>query len=83
MGMDVLKWIRGRPEWDPMVVVILTSSQQGDDVRAACALRANSYLVKPSNPEELTNLVDLVKRYWLTLNQPTATGDVWRAGPGR
>lgn len=73
MGMDVLKWIREQPEMDTMVVIMLTSSQQGTDIRRACSLGANSYLVKPSSPAGLTEIVDLVKRYWLNLNQPTAS----------
>ena len=73
MGMDVLKWIRERPALDTMVVIILTSSQQRSDIEKACALGANSFLVKPSNPAGLEEIVDLVKRYWLQLNQPTAT----------
>jgi CheY-like chemotaxis protein len=73
MGMDVLKWIRDRPALDPIVVIMLTSSQQQSDIRQACALGANSYLVKPSNPLALDEVVDLVKRYWLKLNHPTAT----------
>jgi len=72
MGMDVLKWIRDQSELDTMVVIMLTSSQQRSDIRGACALGANSYLVKPSNPLDLAQIVDLVKRYWLQLNQPTA-----------
>lgn len=74
MGMDVLKWIRERPEFDMLVVVVLTSSQQRSDIAAACSLGANSYLVKPSNPLELGEMMELVKRYWLQFNQPTATG---------
>jgi CheY-like chemotaxis protein len=73
MGMDVLKWIREQPALDTMVVIMLTSSQQRSDIQRACALGANSYLVKPSNPAGLEGIVDLVKRYWLQLNQPTAT----------
>jgi len=73
MGMDVLKWIRDQPELDTMVVIMLTASQQRTDIRRACSLGANSYLVKPSDPAGLSQLVDLVKRYWLDLNQPTAT----------
>jgi DNA-binding response OmpR family regulator len=73
MGMDVLKWIRERPDFDTMVVIVLTSSQQRSDIETACSLGANSYLVKPSNPLELDEIVNLVKRYWLGLNQPTAT----------
>ncbi len=73
MGMDVLKWIRDQPALDTMVVIMLTSSQQRSDILRACALGANSYLVKPANPAGLEEIVDLVKRYWLRLNQPTAT----------
>lgn len=72
MGMDVLQWIRDRPELDTMVVIMLTSSQQRTDIRQACSLGVNSYLVKPSNPAGLREIVELVKRYWLQLNQPTA-----------
>ena len=73
MGMDVLKWIREQPAFDLMVVIMLTSSQQRSDINRACALGSNSYLVKPSNPLALAEIVDLLKRYWLQLNQPTAT----------
>ena len=72
LGMEVLKWIREQPGFDMMVVIMLTSSQQRSDISKACSLGANSYLVKPPNPLHLTELVDLVKRYWLQLNQPTA-----------
>ena len=73
MGMDVLKWIRDQAALDTMVVIMLTSSQQRSDIEKACALGANSYVVKPSNPLGLEEVVDLVKRYWLKLNHPTAT----------
>jgi len=73
MGIDVLKWIRDQPALDTMVVIVLTSSQQRSDIHLACSLGANSYLVKPSSPLDLNEMMELVKRYWLQLNQPTAT----------
>ena len=73
MGMDVLKWIREQTALDTMVVIMLTSSQQRSDIQTACALGANSYLVKPSNPRDLDEIVELVKSYWLKFNHPTAT----------
>lgn len=76
MGMDVLEWIRARPALDTTVVIVLTSSQQRSDIQRACSLGANSYLVKPSNPLGLEEIVELVKRYWLRLNHPTATTTV-------
>lgn len=72
LGLDVLEWIREKPEFDMMVVIVLTSSLQRADIRRAWTLRANSYLVKPANPLHLTEMMELVKRFWLKLNQPTA-----------
>src|SRR5882724_11196821 len=43
MGLDVLKWIRQRPELSP-VVIILSSSQQNADISTAYRLGANAYL---------------------------------------
>ena len=73
MGHDVLKWIRERPEFDMTIVIMLTSSQQSADIELAYARGANSYLVKPSNPHDLIELMAVTKRYWLDFNQPTAT----------
>jgi two-component system response regulator len=73
MGMDVLKWIRAQSALKEVIVIILTSSQQTSDIHLACMLGANSYLVKPTKAGELNEMVDLIKRYWLKLNQPSAT----------
>ena len=78
MGMDVLKWIRAQPQFDMTVVIILTSSQQRSDVQSAYSLHANSYLVKPTSPIDLTDMMGSLKNYWLQLNQPTAIA-VWRS----
>jgi len=69
MGLDVLKWIREQPELDTLVVLIFTSSKLPPDISRAYSLGANSYLVKPSDPQELTQTVKLIKQYWLDLNQ--------------
>jgi DNA-binding response OmpR family regulator len=82
MGMDVLKWIRDQSELDTMVVIMLSSSQQRSDIETACSLGANSFLVKPSNPLGLGEIVEAVKRYWLKLNHPTATIVAAMAGAG-
>ncbi len=78
MGMDVLKWIREQPQFDMIVVIILTSSQQRSDVQSAYSLHANSYLVKPTSPMDLIEMMESLKNYWLQLNQPTAIA-VWKS----
>ena len=47
MGLEVLKWIRGRPRFDSTLVVVLTSSADPHDVDECYRLHANAYLVKP------------------------------------
>lgn len=72
MGMDVLKWIREQPRFCTIVVLILSSSSQEADMVKCYQLGANAYLVKPSAPKKLFQLVETLKSFWFTLNQPTA-----------
>jgi CheY-like chemotaxis protein len=46
-GFDVLRWIRSRPQYRRLCVVMLTSSDEIRDVNLAYQLGANSFLVKP------------------------------------
>lgn len=71
-GLEVLEWIRRQTKFQTTIVVVLTSSKLSTDIQAAYRLGANSYLVKPSDPHELPATMDLIKRYWLQLNQPTS-----------
>ena len=68
-GFDVLHWLRRQPGLKRLLVAILTSSDQPEDINRAYDLGANSYLLKPHNSTQLSELVALVKRYWLDLNQ--------------
>lgn len=74
-GFEVLRWIRARPEFVSIAVVVLTSSDHPSDIRESYASGANSYLSKPSNPEDLTELIRDVVNYWLRQNvaAPTAS----------
>jgi CheY-like chemotaxis protein len=64
MGLDVLKWIRQRREFDAMLVVVLTSSQQDSDLTATYRLGGNSYLIKPPSREKILELVKSLGEYW-------------------
>lgn len=52
-GLEVLRWIRSRPEFDHIAVIMLTSSNQDRDLRDAHTLQANGYLLKPANADHL------------------------------
>lgn len=69
-GLEVLEWIRGTGAYKRLPVIMLTSSSQPDDIRRAYDLGANSYLVKPSNLQQLALMAAALKEYWIDLNQP-------------
>lgn len=67
-GLEVLKEIKQTDELRGIPVVILTSSQAGNDVKMACDYHANSYVVKPLEFGKFTDLVRDLGSYWLGWN---------------
>ena len=63
-GFDVLRWLRQRPAFQGLEVVIFTSSEEPRDVNRAFGLGANAYLVKPHSIDELNALVGRFKKSW-------------------
>lgn len=68
-GLEVLAWIRGQPELENLVVVVLTSSNEPSDLKQAYRLGANSYVVKPPTSAQLLELAKAFKWYWLEFNR--------------
>jgi len=64
-GFGVLKWLRAQPGLCQLPVLVLSSSQEPNDVDLAHELGANGYTVKPSNPAEMRGLVECIEVYWL------------------
>jgi len=75
-GLEVLEWMRAQPALRFLPVVMLTSSEQEADIEAAYRLGAASFLVKPSNPDALCELLRTIDAYWLRSNRlPVETLD--------
>ena len=68
-GFDVLTWIRQQPLLKRLPVVILTSSEQMQDVNRAYDLGANTYLLKPVEFDSLKEMVKTLDLYWLLWSQ--------------
>jgi CheY-like chemotaxis protein len=68
-GLEVLQWIRARAPDPAVPVVVLTSSASDLDMREAYRFGANSYLIKPSHPEDLPEVVRVIKLYWFDFNR--------------
>jgi CheY-like chemotaxis protein len=68
-GLEVLQWVRGQTALRRLPVVVLTSSNQSQDVNRAYDLGANSYLVKPVEFDDLRDMLGKVNIYWIDLNK--------------
>jgi CheY-like chemotaxis protein len=60
-GHEILAWIREQKEFEPMVVVVLTSSNEPSDITKSYQLGANSFLVKPPTVEKLRAVLKAFK----------------------
>jgi two-component system response regulator len=67
-GLEVLRRVKADPRTRHIPVVMLTSSAEERDVSASYGIGANSYIVKPVNFDEFTEVVRQLSFYWATLN---------------
>ena len=63
-GLEVLGWLRERPELRQLPVVILTSSREKADMDRARALGIGDYFVKPVSFPELVEVVRAIAGLW-------------------
>lgn len=67
-GLDVLRRLRADERTRLLPVVILTSSDEEQDVMDSYELGANSYVRKPVDFEQFVEAVRTLGLYWLVLN---------------
>jgi len=68
-GFEVLRFLRSQEATQHVPVVVLTSSNQPEDIQRAYADGANSYLVKPVGRDHLIGMVRALEIYWMNLNE--------------
>jgi CheY-like chemotaxis protein len=69
-GFFLLNFIKKHPALSIIPVVMLSSSQDLDDIRQAYLLGASSYFTKPAATEGLTALVSNIHQYWSQCQVP-------------
>lgn len=61
-GLEVLRWIRQQSELNPLAIVMLSSSEHPDDIRAAADGGAQCYLAKYPQPAVLKRVIEEAER---------------------
>jgi len=68
-GIEVLRQIRGDDRTKTLPIVVLTSSREECDLVESYKLGVNSFIVKPVDFDQFTEVVRQLGYYWLLLNQ--------------
>ena len=68
-GLEVLKRIKTHPKAKLIPVVVLTSSREDRDMLISYNLGVNSYIQKPVDFHQFTEVVNQIDLYWLLLNK--------------
>jgi two-component system response regulator len=68
-GLEVLRAMRADPRTRLLPVVILTLSNEEQDIVEAYRLGVNSYVRKPVDFDRFNDLLQLLGRYWLEFNE--------------
>jgi CheY-like chemotaxis protein len=69
-GISVLRELRAHPRLGCTPVVVLTTSSEDGDVKAAYECGANSYILKPVDFEKFLEVAGQLEMYWMLLNTP-------------
>jgi CheY-like chemotaxis protein len=69
-GFDILEHFKNHPSRNVVPKIILSSSEDPDDIRTAYMLGASSYHVKPFKYDELCSLIKSLHDYWKTSKSP-------------
>jgi len=63
-GLDLLKFIRDIPYLKTIPVILFSTSDNPDDVKASIEFGANAYLTKPNGYDNLVKCVHSVHDFW-------------------
>jgi CheY-like chemotaxis protein len=67
-GIELLRWVRSNSRTKRIPFIMLSSSNQPNDVARAYENHVNSYLFKPGGLVELSEMLRILVGYWLVLN---------------
>ena len=69
-GLEVLRTMKSDPHVRTIPVIMVTSSAEDPDIKAAYDLGANGYVIKPVQFDEFMEAISRLGIYWLMVNHP-------------
>ena len=69
-GLEVLRLMKNDPQLRTIPVVVVTSSAEDPDIRAAYDLGVNGYVIKPVQFDAFMEAMSYLGVYWLIVNHP-------------
>jgi len=63
-GKEVLQEIKSKNSLKEIPVIVLTTSDNNDDIHSVYKLHANSYIKKPIDLETFVDMVKKIEEYW-------------------
>lgn len=65
-GREVLEDVKSNPRLQSIPVIVLTTSDDEQDICQAYRLNANCYLTKPIEIQQFTQVIQLMSDFWFT-----------------
>ncbi|MXV61759.1 response regulator [Natronorubrum sp. JWXQ-INN-674] len=66
-GMDVLSELKNEPPLREIPVIILSSSEAGEDIVKSHSIEADEYIRKPVETEEFIDFVQDIEDFWFAI----------------
>lgn len=64
-GFDVLRPVRTETDFRDVPVVVVSSSQNQDDITRVYELSGNAYVTKPSDPDDYIEMIAAIVDFWI------------------
>ncbi|WP_066269013.1 response regulator [Hydrogenophaga palleronii] len=68
-GLEVLQQLKTHKKFRSIPVVVLSSSREESDLKAAYDLGVSSYIEKPVNFSQFIEVAERIELYWCVLNE--------------
>ena len=66
-GLEVLEKVKASDGLSLIPVIVLTVSEQQEDVRESYKLGANTYITKPVDFEKFVHAMEILDEYWMVI----------------